>query len=438
MADIKNTAQSRVQLAAAAAGNVVENFDWLIYAILAPYFSNAMFPGADPAARLLATYLVFAVGFLVRPVGAIVMGRLADRKGRRYALIASIWMISAGSLVIGLTPDHDSIGIAASVIVVLARLVQGLSMSGEQAAATTYIFETAPPRRRYLYGAIASASGYLGQMLATLCLAVLVATFGHEWLASDGWRVGFLVAAALGLIGLWLRKAAPESEVFEKQVGSVRHPQLPVLMVRKRQIISLFLLVIPSTMGLYFVTAFMAVYLEGAGAATRQQVTTWIPLFVCYLLFVILLAGWLADRWGGLRLIRAGHALLALATVPLIEGMALGQLPVVPATMAYLSLLGIVTGPFAMIGPQIFPPAVRAVGMGVPTMTAVAAFGGTFLVVAQSLNASGNISLLPWYLGLGALAGLVGSVTVHAKDFADTAFPVDSYRTLAGPKIPIN
>ncbi|MFC9761906.1 MFS transporter [Rhodococcus jostii] len=416
MANAPAKDRSRLLLAAATAGSIVESFDWLIYAVLAPYFAHAIFPGDDPVVSLLASYLVFAIGFLIRPIGAVIMGRIIDRQGRKFGLVVSVSMISVGALVIALTPSYDTIGVLAALIVVFARLVQGLSMSGEQAAVGTYLLETAPRNRRFLFGAIASASSYVGQMLATACLAILLGIYGVEGLESGGWRVGFLVCAAMGLIALWIRGAAPESEIFTEQVKNERPRQLPLLRARTRQAAAIFLMLVPVTMGMYFITAYLAKFLSHAGVATKEQVTGYVPIFTVYLILVILVSGFLADRFGGLRILRIGYVTLAVCTLPVIIGLSTGVVPILPGALLYLTVLGSVTGPFAMVGPQLFPPAVRAVGVGLPSMLSVALFGGTFPLIAEGLTAAGNSGAIPWYIGVGAVLGLVGNILVRKSD----------------------
>ncbi|WP_073256759.1 MFS transporter [Cryptosporangium aurantiacum] len=408
------------QLLAACVGSIVESFDWLIYAVLAPYFAGAMFPGDDPVAQLLASYLVFAVGFLVRPVGAVVMGRLTDRRGRRYSLVVSVALISVSSLIIALTPDAGAIGIFAAVIVVIARLVQGLAMSGEQTAAGTYVVETAPPDRRFLYGALLSSANYVGQLLALATLAVLLGVLGSEGLESGAWRIGFAVCAVLGLVALWIRRAAPESDTYLEQVAEQRQAaQLPLLRAHWRQAVAVFLLIVPATMGLYFVTAYLPVFLDDAGVADKADISRYLPLLMIYLIAVIALAGRLADRFGGLRVLRAGLVVLVVTTAPVILALQSGALPVIPGSLLYLTVLGVITAPIGIITPQLFPPQIRAVGAGLPSMIGVALFGGTFALVATALSAAGHAGLLPWYVTLGSVLGLTGGLLVRQGDLYD-------------------
>ncbi|WAH97630.1 MFS transporter [Arthrobacter sp. MMS18-M83] len=410
---------ARLQLLAASVGTVVESFDWIIYAVLAPYFAGQMFAGSNPAAQLLSTYLVFAIGFIVRPLGAVIMGRLVDRRGRRFGLILSVWIISVGSVIIALTPTASVIGIWAAIIIVLTRMGQGISVSGEQAAAGTYLVETAPRNRVYLFGSIGSSATYIGQMLALGTVATLLSVLGQEALQNGGWRWGFSICGLLGIIASWIRRIAPESEVFEKEAKADPQPVLPVLKAHWRQSLAVFMMLIPATMGLYFVTSYMPVYLNSTGAATKEQVAVILPWLTMFLIAVIIVAGAVADRVGGLRMARASYIFLAVCTVPIILGMSSRTLPVVGGSIVYLIGLGAVTAPFAVLAPQLFPARVRAMGAALPSMLAVAVFGGTFPLVAQAMLTNNALGFLPYYIGAGALVGLIGSFVIRHKDLKD-------------------
>lgn len=406
----------RRELAAASVGNTVELFDWLIFASLAPYFAGALFPGDNPTAGLIYAYAVFAVGFVFRPVGAGIMGRIVDRRGRRFALIFSIAVTSLAALLIAVTPSSASIGIGAAILVVVARLAQGLTISGEQSAAGTYLLEMAPPRRRFLFGAVSMAAVSVGQLLALGCVAVLLLVYGEDGMREGGWRAGFVVCAVLGALALIIRRLAPESDVFVEQVEAQKPAQLPILRRHARQMVAVFLMIVPTSMGLYFVTAYLPVFFANAGVVDRTSISGYLPLLTVYLIAAITLTGPFADRFGGLRVARIGNALLAVITVPVILAITSGHLPVVVGLLLYLTGLGIITAPVTVIGVSLFPPAVRGVGAGIPTAVSIAIFGGTFPLIAESLTQAGSANLVPWLVGLGALLGFVGTLLARTSD----------------------
>jgi len=183
-------------------GNALETFDWAAYALFAPFFATQIFNPADPGAALLATFAVFGAGFLIRPFGAIAFGWIADRKGRKFSLIAAILCASAGLLLIGLAPTYENAGLLGAGILLLARLLQGVAHTGEVAAAYTYIAEVAPPARRGLWSSVIYASGLTATLLASLFGTLLTAILDHEQMTSWGWRIPFLAGAALGLFTL--------------------------------------------------------------------------------------------------------------------------------------------------------------------------------------------------------------------------------------------
>ncbi|BAH55364.1 MFS transporter [Rhodococcus opacus] len=209
-----------------------------------------------------------------------------------------------------------------------------------------------------------------------------------------------------------------------------RPRQLPLLRARTRQAAAIFLMLVPVTMGMYFITAYLAKFLSHAGVATKEQVTGYVPIFTVYLILIILVSGFLADRFGGLRILRIGYVTLAVCTLPVIIGLSTGVVPILPGALLYLTVLGSVTGPFAMVGPQLFPPAVRAVGVGLPSMLSVALFGGTFPLIAEGLTAAGNSGAIPWYIGGGAVLGLVGNILVRKSDLVHDSDTQDESREI--------
>lgn len=204
-------------LRATITGNVLEWFDWTVYATFAPYIARALFAPTDPLSELLQTLAIFAVGFVARPVGGLLFGRLADRRGRRVALVLSMMCMAFGSLLIALIPNYATIGAAASVLLVAARIIQGLAHGGESAAAYVYVSELAPPKSRGLWSSTVFTSIAFGVILATLFGVALTQSLTAEQLGAWGWRVPFFVGALVGVYAYYLRRSAIESEVFEAE-----------------------------------------------------------------------------------------------------------------------------------------------------------------------------------------------------------------------------
>ena len=211
-------------------GNLIEWYDWYAYTAFSVYFAAAFFPHGDQTAQLLNTAAVFAVGFLMRPIGGWVLGRYADRHGRRSALTLSVTLMAAGSLIVALTPSYGSIGVAAPVLLVTARLLQGLSVGGEYSTSATYMSEVATPGRRGYYSSFQYVTLIAGQLTALGLQIVLQQVLSTAQMEAWGWRIAFVVGAAGALVVLWLRRGMDESESFERREGHearrepARHP----------------------------------------------------------------------------------------------------------------------------------------------------------------------------------------------------------------------
>lgn len=422
----------RRELAAATVGSVVEAYDWTIYGILAPYFAEALFPGTSPTAKLIAAYLGFALGFLVRPLGSVLIGRLTDTRGRRYGLTLTVGLIAAGSLFLAVVPGYASIGLAAPLLVVGARLVQGLSVGAENPSVAAYVTETAPAGRRYFYSAVSYGGVVLGSALSFIVMNVLLGVFGESGVEDGAWRFGFVFGGLLGLTALWIRRGAAESAVFTAAAGGaaqgaappagggkaaeakaakvVKAPSpWPVLRAHLGRLAVVFAITSGATTAFYFVTVDFPSYAESAGAATKEETSAALLLGMVALLASMLGGGKAADRFGALPVLRLGFAGLALGSVPLLAAMTSGRVPVPVVTVVLLFLLGLPLAVSNVFAGQLFPPAVRAVAVGLPTAAAISLFGGTFPMLAELLRSAGHNAWLPWWPALTAAAALAAS-----------------------------
>ncbi|MFD9306425.1 MFS transporter [Streptomyces sp. NPDC060048] len=417
----------RRELAAATVGSVVEAYDWTIYGILAPYFAEALFPGSSPTAKLIAAYLGFALGFLVRPLGSVLIGRLTDTRGRRYGLTLTVGLIAAGSLFLAVIPGYASIGLAAPLLVVGARLVQGLSVGAENPSVAAYVTETAPAGRRYFYSAVSYGGVVLGSALSFIVMNVLLGVFGEGGVEDGGWRFGFVFGGLLGLTALWIRRGAAESAVFTAAardsghtpvapVGAAAPPAAakapspwPVLKSHLGRLAVVFAITSGATTAFYFVTVDFPSYADSVGAATKEETSAALLLGMVALLVTMLGGGKAADRFGALPVLRTGFAGLALGTVPLLAAMESGRVPVQLVTVVLLFLLGLPLAVSNVFAGQLFPPAVRAVAVGLPTAAAISLFGGTFPMLAELLRSAGLGGWLPWWPALTAAAALAAS-----------------------------
>ncbi len=412
---------------ASTAGIFVESLDWTMYALLAPYFAGQVFPGDDPVTRVLGAYVVFAVGFVVRPLGSYVMGRITDTRGRRTGLLASESLIALGAAVIAAAPTYAVAGWWAAVVVVLARMLQGIAMGGEVATAATYVVEVAPPERRHRYGAFAYSGDALGTLGGTVVLAVLLGVLGPDGLRDGGWRIAFVIAALCGLLALWIRRGVPESEVFERARDAGVEPAGPLLRRHAGRMALAFMLTIGSTMGVYFGSVYLPEFAGHTGRYTETQAASQHTVALICLLVAMIASGFLADRFGPLVLIRTGFTAAAVLVVPLMLGLAAGAVPYLVAAPLFTICVGLQLGVTPVAGARLFPVPIRAVALGVPAAAAIALFGGTFLFVAEWLISRDALRLVPVWAAAGLTVSAVGSWLVGER----LLYPVE---TLAGTR----
>ncbi|MGW1766391.1 MFS transporter [Streptomyces sp. NPDC002073] len=366
----------RTSVVATVVGNFVESFDWLAYGLFAPLFAAQFFPSDNPVTSLLGAFAVYGTGMLFRPLGGILLGKLADRRGRRPALMVAIALMGGGSLLIGVVPTYEHIGIIAPLVLLIARLAQGVSSGGEWTAAATYLMEVAPPRRRCLYGSLFSMTTMAGAFVASLLGGALTANLGSETMTSWGWRVPFLLGGVFSAVLLVLRSRLAETEVFRREVrsratrGSLRH----VLRGHGRQVLLAAALV--GGLGAVGGTWSTAVPAMGHRLAGSQTMFAVAVTVTGSMIALQPLLGALADR------VDAGRFLAASSVVFAALG-SYGYLTVTGTfgrlVLAYGSgvfFLGCVTVVLPKVLAQIFPPEVRGLGIGLPHATTTALLGG--------------------------------------------------------------
>lgn len=220
-------ASRKKSLLASSVGNVLEWYEWSAYAVFAPFIAAAMFSNSDPVSALLSTLAVFAVGFLMRPLGGIIFGRIADKRGRKFVLVTTMLMMATGSLIIGVMPTYSTIGAWASLILLAARVMQGFAHGGESATAYSYVGEIAPPHRRGMWGSVAFIAIFGGSVLAYTVGGVVTSSLSDTAVGQWGWRIPFLIGALLALFALYLRRSMEESDVFDAAQNNDDQPSIP-------------------------------------------------------------------------------------------------------------------------------------------------------------------------------------------------------------------
>jgi MHS family alpha-ketoglutarate permease-like MFS transporter len=383
-------------------GNLIEWYDWYVYSAFAVYFSAEFFPKGDQTSQLLNTAAIFAVGFLMRPLGSLLMGRYADRHGRRAALTLSITIMAGGSLVIACTPSYDTIGVLAPIILVLARLLQGLSLGGEYGTSATYLSEMASSGRRGFYSSFQYVTLIAGQLVALGVQIILQQILSEPDMKAWGWRIPFVIGAMGALAVLWLRRTMDESEQFSKMGSESRANAgtIRALMKHPKAVLTVVGLTIGGTVAFYTYTTYLQKFMVNT-VGLDKEVVSWIN-FIALLVFVVLqpLAGMLSDRIGRRPLLMSFGILGTLLTVPLFMIMEQTTSPIVAFLLMMTGLI-IVTGYTsinAIVKAELFPTEIRALGVGFPYALTVALFGGTAEFIALWLKDIGSESLFYFYV----------------------------------------
>ena len=391
-------------MAAAVIGNVLEWYDFAVYAYLATVIAKLFFPTGDEVSALLATFATFGVGFVLRPLGAIVIGRLGDRNGRKAALSITIGLMALGTLLIGLAPTYASWGAGATAVVVVARLIQGFSAGGEWGSATAFMVEWAPEGRRGFYGSLQQCSVAGGLLLGAATSALISSLLSEAALMDWGWRVPFLLGALIGPVGWYLRRHIDDTPVFRAQAASPR-PALSAALVAQA-----FGFTVLWTVSYYIVLTFLPTFFQQHVQLTRTQALWSTATALLLLVIVSPLFGHWSDRIGRKPLLMAACVAFMVLPYPLLNLMT-AQSSLVLA-MACQALLTLAIASFSGPGPaaiaEIFPTASRATGMSVGYSVAVAVFGGFSPFIATWLIAkTGSASAPAWYLMGAAMVTLV-------------------------------
>ncbi|HWM56244.1 MAG TPA: MFS transporter [Pseudonocardia sp.] len=402
-------------LLAASVGNAIEWYDWTIYATFSIFFATQIFPKENAALALISTLATYALAFFFRPLGGWLLGRYADLRGRRTAMMLTIVLMAAGSLAIGLLPTFALVGWLAPILLLLARIAQGMSLGGEVSNASAYLAEIAPPERRGRYSSFFYISTGSAVLLASLLGALLTAVLSKEELAAYGWRIPFVIGGLLGLIGLWLRRAMPETDQFEEnkaKAQALKHPLLTTLREHPKAVGQLVGFTLLSTLCYYtFFSALTPFAVSSRGADAGE---VFVALSVATALFVALQypMGLVADRFGRKPQLLIWSAATAVLVVPLstLIGPGLGNLLVV--FCVGLGLYTAMTSIAPAIMSELFPTELRGLGIGAWYNLTVALFGGTAPLVIQTLSAAGWADAFFWYVAAGAVIAFLVILTL--------------------------
>ncbi|MFO1288823.1 MAG: MFS transporter [Rubrivivax sp.] len=397
------------------AGNCLEFYDFMTYAYFAVYIGNAFFPASTEMGRLLASVAAFGVGFVTRPLGGILIGALADRAGRRPALLLTIVLITVGTMGLALTPSYESIGIWAPIIVVTARLIQGLGLGGEVGPASAFLIEIAPPGQRGLYGAWQVSSQGLAMLAAGLSGMLLTASLSPQEMQAWGWRVPFAVGLLLIPVALYLRRSMPETAEHghghhspARSVGT----EQPRLRHYTGLVVLSMLVILGGTVSVY-VGGYMTTY-----AITTLKMSPTVSMAATLVLglttFVFaMIGGWASDRFNARSLMVWSRIVVAALAYPafwlLVEMKTPAVLLLVTFVLAAPAMVG---GAASIVGiAAAFPARIRATGIAVSYSIAVAVFGGSTQFLITWLVKTLDNPLAPaWYL---TVASLITAVAMY-------------------------
>ena len=399
---------------AASSGNLVEWFDFYVYAFGAIYFAPAFFPKSDPTAQLLNTAGVFAAGFLMRPIGRWLFGRIADRRGRRTAMVVSVLMMCIGALMVSALPTYASIGAWAPALLLAARLLQGLSVGGEYGTAATYMSEVALRGQRGFLSSFQYVTLIGGQLLAVLVVVVLQQFLNEAELKAWGWRIPFVVGAVAALLALALRRTLHETSTEETRSRREAGTMMGVLRHHR----AAFLTVVGYTAGgsliFYTFTTYMQKYLVnsvGMSIRTASDIMT-----VCLFLYMCMqpLFGALSDRIGRRTNMLLFGALGTIATVPILSSLQHVASPLAAGALIVLALaiVSFYTSVSGIVKAELFPPEVRAMGVGLAYAVGNAVFGGSAEYVALGLKSLGHESLFYWYVTVMMIVAFLVSLRI--------------------------
>ncbi|MFH8573531.1 glycine betaine/L-proline transporter ProP [Streptomyces sp. NPDC017993] len=435
---VTNKPEVRRAVSAAALGNTMEWFDFGVYAYLAGTLGKVFFPSSSPGAQVVSTFATFAAAFLVRPLGGLVFGPLGDRIGRKRVLAATMIMMAVSTFAVGFLPSYDTIGFAAPILLLVCRLVQGFSTGGEYAGATTYIAEYAPDRRRGFLGSWLDFGTFVGYSLGSGLVTVLTAVLGDGDMVNWGWRIPFLVAGPLGLIGLYMRLRLEETPAFQREAEQAHQAaeqaraeggEDPVDVARQsgkgrlKEIFTRHWEAVLICMGLvllynvtnYMVTSYLPTFMTetlGEDALTAQLLVLGTMIVV---VLTITTVGRTSDRWGRRPVFMAGSIAMIILAVPAVLLIRNGGILLPAFGCLILGLLLVCfAGTSASTLPALFPTRLRYGALSISFNISVSLFGGTTPLIASALvEATGSEMVPAYYLMAAGVIGLIAAFFLH-------------------------
>jgi MFS transporter, MHS family, proline/betaine transporter len=394
-------------------GNGLEWYDYALYGQVAWLLGKKFFPAGDPTAQLLATFGLFAAGFLVRPLGAIFFGWLGDTYGRRAAMVVAVLMMAIPTGCIGLLPTYEQIGVLAPVLLTIIRLMQGISLGGEFSGSITYIVEHAPQNRRALAGSASLVSLMVGFLMGLFVVRGCISYFGQEAFEDWAWRLPFISGIVIGLVGFYIRSHCSESPTFEEAKAQGTISKTPVREAFRRhpwEMLQGFGMYMTVTMPFYLAAIYFISFSQThLGMSSADAMTASVGNMLA-MLIMIPGSAWLSDRIGRKPVMMAAAALIFVTVIPLFSNFEAGMdaRTAMLVQFAFSLMLGVYMGPVAAVLVELFPTSVRFSGMAIAYNLAAAVFGGTAPLVCEWLiSVTGDIHVIAYYVMLCNICALI-------------------------------
>lgn len=405
----------RRSVAAAVAGNFAEFYDWTVYAFMAPIFASQIFHAEDPRISLLLAFSAFAIGYIARPAGSVLFGTYSDRFGRRNVMAIAIIAMSACSLIIALTPNYEQIGILSPLLVLTARLIQGISAGGEAGSATTYLMEFSKPGRRAFFTSFHQISTGFSTLCALSTSLILTATLNAEDLSSWGWRIPFFIGAVLGILGLYLRLRAEETPVFQASKIEPQSPVLPELAKAWRKVLLTTAITLLPNVAFFSWQIYLPTYIKtttNLGHSTALNISM---IGIVVFLLLIPLSAMLSDRFGRKPMMISYSLAMLIWAYPTYVG-----IPANPDSFVYALFIAIVgniilatmAGSLVACMTEQFSTGVRATGAGLSYAMGVVISGASYPTIVTALMGAGNYLSIVGYIVIMSVIGLVAHIVM--------------------------
>ncbi|MDV8070611.1 MFS transporter [Rhodococcus sp. IEGM 1366] len=406
----------RRSLIAAGAGNALEWFDWNLYGIFSVYLAANAFRSDNPTSALLSTLAIFAVGFVARPIGGFVFGRLSDKIGRKNVMVATMCLLAAWSVAMAALPTYAAVGVWASAMLLIVRLVQGLAHGGEAGVSYTYAAELAPPARRGLWSSMPFVASTIGLMTATASAAILTGVFDADQMDSYGWRIGFAFGGLLGVFALWIRRSAVETEVFLEEAETAEDSDSPVMTMSRREIAGIALRIIMVSVGTN-ISFYAWVSFAPTNAIAQHDMHPTSAFVVSLLaqgLIVLLLPfmGALSDRIGRKPFIFAQGTLMIALAFPIANVVSSAPWTLFVALMLGQLVWACAGSIYPAVVAEQAPTRIRATIVGLVVSLSVAIFGGTAPYLNTWLTSIGKSSLFSVYIMVLGLIVIGGAILI--------------------------